>query len=391
MHAKWKVAGIALCLVLALTACKQQPSNDGEERESQVDHTKDNENEKQGNLDVIHPSAYGNVEGLTLEPGTYISVIGRGTGTEYWDEVKAGAEQAAQDINDMMGYKGDDKVKVNYCGPSEMDDVDEQVNILDEELDRNPGAVCIAIVDANACGVQFDLATENGIPVVALDSGSDYQRIMAMCSTDNNEAAKTAAVKLSEAIGEQGKIAMIAYDSTSTTGKAREEAFVAEIRENHPNVEIARIYHMDALDEMAAEVASWKNATKAEGQPDVQAEDITQEDALEYILAMTPDLKGIYATNVDASQLAVSVCGSAEVSDDITIVGFDGGKKQIEALKNGTLDGLILQNPYGIGYASVVAASRAILDLGNQDFVNTSYVWVTRDNLEEESIQKMLY
>ena len=388
MKIKWKAAALVMSVALGVCACAH---NTAPEAGQTTDKKSKNEKSYQGNLDELNPSAYGNVEGLDLEPGTYISIIGKDAGGEYWKAVENGAKQAVKDINAMLGYEGDEKVKMVYSGPAKSNDVDEQVNILDEELDRNPGAVCIAIVDANACGVQFDLATENGIPVVALDSGSDYQRIMAMCSTDNNEAAKTAAVKLSEAIGEQGKIAMIAYDSTSTTGKAREEAFVAEIRENHPNVEIARIYHMDELDEMAAEVASWKNATKAEGQLDVQAEDITQEDALEYILAMTPDLKGIYATNVDASQLAVSVCGSAEVSDDITIVGFDGGKKQIEALKNGTLDGLILQNPYGIGYASVVAASRAILDLGNQDFVNTSYVWVTRDNLEEESIQKMLY
>ena len=44
-----------------------------------------------------------------------------------------------------------------------------------------------------------------------------------------------------------------------------------------------------------------------------------------------------------------------------------------------------------MGYATVVAAARAALDMGNEAFVNTGYTWVTADNLEDESIQKMLY
>jgi ribose transport system substrate-binding protein len=51
----------------------------------------------------------------------------------------------------------------------------------------------------------------------------------------------------------------------------------------------------------------------------------------------------------------------------------------------------VVQNPFGIGYASVIAASRSILESGNEAEVNTGYIWVTGDNLEEESIQNMLY
>ena len=73
------------------------------------------------------------------------------------------------------------------------------------------------------------------------------------------------------------------------------------------------------------------------------------------------------------------------------IIGFDGSKKLITALKDGKIDGLILQNPFGMGYATVVAAARAILGEANEASVDSSYVWVTKDNLEEKSIQNMLY
>mgnify|MGYP000694842128 FL=1 len=46
-----------------------------------------------------------------------------------------------------------------------------------------------------------------------------------------------------------------------------------------------------------------------------------------------------------------------------------------------------MQNPFGIGYASVVAAARSILQTGNEALVDTGYVWVTNENMEDASIK----
>ena len=175
MKKRWKIIAGILCITLMGTACSKKTINDGEEQQTTVDKTGKEENENQSKLDVLRPIAYSNVENLNLEPGSYISIIGRNSNDSYWNEVKEGAERAVADINSMLGYKGDDKVRLNYSGPSESDDVDEQVNILDEELARYPVAVGISVVDATACEVQFDLAAENDIPIVAFDSGSEYQ------------------------------------------------------------------------------------------------------------------------------------------------------------------------------------------------------------------------
>ena len=80
-----------------------------------------------------------------------------------------------------------------------------------------------------------------------------------------------------------------------------------------------------------------------------------------------------------------------EMSEDIALVGFDTGSEQIQALKSGEIDGLVVQNPFGMGYATVVAAARTILEIGNEAVVNTGYTWVDRENMEDESVQLMLY
>ena len=62
-----------------------------------------------------------------------------------------------------------------------------------------------------------------------------------------------------------------------------------------------------------------------------------------------------------------------------------------DALDSGEIDGLIVQNPFGMGYATVVAAARTILEIGNEAVVNTGYTWVDKENMEDEAVQLMLY
>ena len=56
-------------------------------------------------------------------------------------------QQAADDINEKLGYTGDDRIKVLFNAPSDGEDIDEQVNILDEELARYPDAVSYTHLD----------------------------------------------------------------------------------------------------------------------------------------------------------------------------------------------------------------------------------------------------
>lgn len=386
MKKKWTIIIPAvLCIMMAVCACtkkEEKPKFTGDTTE---------EPPYQDNLNAISPSAYNNVKGLNLEPGAYISIIGKDDSSAYWKAIKKGVEQAADDLNKELGYKGDDKIKVTYNAPSQMENIDEQVNILDEELARYPDAIGIASIDADACTVQFDLATENGIPIIALDSGNSYQGIQCTIKTDNDQAARTGAYKLSNQIENSGEILLLVHDSKSTTGRERESSFTKEITENYPNVKIVETLYLDKMDDMKKAIAEEKNKAKKEGEKDISPDSLTDEDVILYYLEKHPNLKGCFGTNVTATQLGLSSLKKADRLDDVVLMGFDGGKEQIEALKAEEIKGLVIQNPFGIGYASVIAASRTILETGNEAVVDTGYIWVTKDNLEEESIQNMLY
>lgn len=386
MKKKWTIIVSAiLCTMLAVCACSK--------KEETPKFTGDTTEEPpyQDNLNAISPSAYNNVQGLNLEPGAYISIIGKDDSSSYWKAIKKGVEQAAEDLNKALGYKGDDKIKVTYNAPGSGEDIDEQVNILDEELARYPDAIGIASIDADACTVQFDLASENGIPIIALDSGNSYQGIQCTIKTNNNEAAETGAYKLSGEMEEKGGILLVVHDSKSASSKEREVGFKKEIENNHPDVTIDETIYLDKMDDMKKAIAEEFNKSKKAEEKEISPDSLTDEDVIQYYLEKHPDVKGCFGTNVTATKLALSALQQAEKIDDIILMGFDGGKDQITALESGDIHGLVVQNPFGIGYASVIAASRTILQSGNEAVVDTGYIWVTQENLGEESIQNMLY
>ncbi len=371
-----KLIAIILCMAFILSACTKKPTT---QVVNPAGNTEDNI--YQSKLDVLRPMAYGNVEKLNLEPGSYLSIIGRSKGDSYWDEVKAGAEQAVADINELLGYEGADEIKLNYSAPKQTDDVDEQINILDEELARYPVAIGIAAVDASACMTQFDSAKETSIPIVMFDSGSEYKDVTATCSTNNTAAAQTAATKLATAIEETGEIAIFVQDSKSMTATQREKAFLNKLKKDYPDVSAVQIYHFDELATMAEQIATEK---------EVDAAEVTQKDVIQWVLEKNPNLKGIYTTNLDVTQEVANVMKELERTD-LKIVGFDGGEEQLALLEDGTLEGLVVQNPFGMGYATVVAMARAALAMGNEAFIDSGYTWVTRANLEKNTIQRMMY
>lgn len=377
---------IVLCVCLSVTACgstskkPNRPSGNANTEKS-AEQTK---------LDALKPIAYSSVEGLTVEPGSYISIIGRYSNDSYWKEVEAGARKAVDDLNARLGYKGDKKIKLTYSSPEVRDDINEQVNILDEELARNPIAIGIAAIDATACSIQFDSASENGIPIITFDSGSDYQNVGAHIATDNLSATKTAAVQLAESIDKSGEIAVIVQDSISMTAKQRLQGFLETIQTDYPEINVTTVYKMDELESFSQTIAAEKNSALLEGEEPIAPENITQKDVINYILSKNPNLKGIYTTNLDTTQLVAKVLKDLNRSD-LAFVGYDGGQEQLNLLKDGTLSGLIVQNPFAMGYATVIAAARVALGLGNESFVNSGYIWVTPDNMNDKEIMKMIY
>ena len=376
---------LTMIFILALSGCAREeavytPSeqHEGENAEETPEY--------QQKLAMVEPEDYTSVYGLDLEAGSTISVIGKSASDEFWDELKRGAKQAQDDINAYLGYEGEDQIKVNYSGATVADSVDEQVNILDEELARYPVAIAIAISDTKSCEVQFDLAGENGIPIVAVDSSNEYAGIVASIETKNKESGTFVAEQLAEDISGEGEVVIFTNNVSSQSIASRLKGFRTTLKE-YEGITHVRIVNLDNQDKLRAYYAKGNGLDTEKDAEELEA--LSLEELVDYLFESMPDTKAVFATDDDATEYALATV--KRLGADVKVYGYDADREEIEALKNGEIAGLIVQNPFGMGYAAVVAAARASLGMANEGYVNTGYKWVTAENVDSEEIQAILY
>lgn len=313
---------------------------------------------------MINGTDYLSVEGIALEAGTDIAMVATNSKNSYWDVVEKGAVQAIADLNTALGYTGKSKIKLSFDAPKG-EDVIEQINIIDQFLDKAPDALCVAFTDASSCKTQMDMAKNNGIKTIAFDTPDDSQLTETVVATDNRAAASEAAKKMFEAIDYEGKVAILVHNSLTQSAQVRKQAIIDEMTQNYndKNIQFVEIVY-------AAQ------------------EERSESEILSELLAKYDDLAGIICTDKQTTEMVIDYAkGLEEVN--FKIVGFDTSEKIITEVGN-LLVGTMAQDPYSIGYATVVAAARSITNMGNEENICTEHVWIDAENLESSEVQSVL-
>ncbi len=308
---------------------------------------------------------YLSVAGINIPEKTDIALIGKESKSTFWEQVKKGAEDAVADMNAELGYTKKDKIKFTYAAPAK-EDVIEQINIIDQFLDKAPDVLGVAFSDAGACATQMELAKNNGVVLFAVDSADSGQMTEGFCATDNKSAARDAAVKLFDAVGQDAKVALIAHSSVTQTGLERSQEIidVKNISYSDRNIQLVEISYAAQAEKTEAEV-------------------------LAEVLKNHPDLDGVICTNQNTTEAVIDYVKGLE-NVDFTIVGFDASEKILNAVESGLVLGTIAQDPYGMGYASVVAMARKMAGMQTAGEIYSGYCWIDQGNLEQEDVQCLL-
>ena len=285
---------------------------------------------------------------------TYIPLVSKGFQHQFWQAVKQGAEQAGKDL----------KVKVSFEGPETEAMVDKQIDMLSAALAKNPKAIGFAALDSKAAIPLLKKAQAAKIPVVAFDSGVDSDIPVTTATTDNKAAAALAADKMAALIGKSGEVAVVAHDQTSRTGIDRVEGFTQRMKSTYPNIKVVSVQYG--------------------GGDHLKSTEITKS-----ILQAYPNLKGMFGAN-EGSAIGV-LNGAKEMKRKIVVVGYDSGKAQKDAIRNGAMAGAITQNPVGIGYKTVEAAVKALKGEKLPKVIDTGFYWYDKSNINDPKIAAVLY
>ena len=286
----------------------------------------------------------------------FISIVSKGFQHQFWQAVKSGAEQEA-------AAKG---VEMEFVGPATEADIEAQMTMLDTALAKKPAALAFAALDSQAAASTLQKFKDANIPVVAFDSGVDSPIPLTTAATDNKAAAKEAAKHMCALINNAGKVGMIVHDQTSKSGTDRRDGFIDGMKTFCPNVTLLEPQYGGGDQAKSADIAK-------------------------SMMTANKDLSGIFGSNEGSAIGALKGVQEANMSGKIVLIGFDSGKAQTDAIRAGTMNGAITQDPVGMGKAVIDAALDAIAGKTLPKFIDTGFYWYDKTNIDDPKIKAVLY
>lgn len=289
------------------------------------------------------------------EGGEYdIAFVQGVAGDEFYITMQCGIEEAAAELG----------ATVTTQGPQEFDPT-LQTPIVDSVVASAPDALLIAPTDVTAMSRPIQAAIEAGIEVVLVDTTlQDPAGVVSQIASDNFGGGEAAFTAIEEANPDGGKVLVIGVEPGISTTDARAEGFAAAVAEN------------EAFESLGVQYS--------QNQPARAAEIVTG------ALQADPDIVGVFAVNLFAAEGAATGIRQAR-AEGITVVGFDAGPAQVEALREGTVQALVAQEPASIGAQGVEQAVAQLNGEETEPEIQTGFTILTAENIDTPEGEEAAY
>lgn len=288
-----------------------------------------------------------------------IPIIVKDTTSFYWQIVLAGARAAGKDLG----------VNVPELGAQSESDINGQITILENAVAGAPVAVVISPTEFKALGKPIDEAAKT-VPIIGIDSGADSKAFTSFLTTDNTQGGRIAADGLAAAIKEatgkeEGDIAIITSLPGVGSLDQRHNGFVEQITAKYPGLKVVADKYAD-------------------GQATTGLNMMTD------LITANPNLVGVFASNLIMAQGVGQAIAENKLGEKIKVIGFDSDEKTVGFLKEGVLAGLVVQDPYRMGYDGIKTALAASKKEKVEANVDTGANLVTKANMADPKIDALL-
>ncbi len=292
----------------------------------------------------------------------HIAVVPKGTTHEFWQSIHAGAIKAMRELQ----ADGVD-VRITWKGPLREDDREQQIQVVEGFLSQGVSGIVLAPLDASALVRPVEEARAAGIPTVVIDSDLAADVQVSFVATDNYAGGAMAADRLGSLLDGRGKVLVLRYQEGSASTDARERGFLERMGQAFPDIEVI------SSDQYAG--ATRDTAKRA------------SENLLNRFGA---DLQGIFTPNESSTAGMLLALQDVGRAGKVRFVGFDASDAFVAAMRAGQLDGLVLQNPFDMGYQGVRTMAAHLRGTTVERRIDTGVTVVTPDNLDTPASQTLL-
>lgn len=292
-----------------------------------------------------------------------IAVVPKGTSHEFWKSIHAGAVKAQRELS-----TNGTEVELIWKGPLREDDREQQIQVVEGFTSQGVNGMVLAPLDNRALARPVEEAKSAGVPTVIIDSALESQSIVSFVATDNRKGGMLGADRLGELLGGKGKVILLRYAEGSASTEEREAGFLQEMKEKFPNIQLI------SMDQYAG-------ATRD-----------TAKRASENLLnRFGDDVQGIFCPNESTTAGMLSALQDAGKAGKVMFVGFDATQIFIDAIKAKQLHGIVVQNPFKMGYLGVRTMIESLQGKPVEKRIDTGVTMITPDNLDGAETQALLH
>jgi ribose transport system substrate-binding protein len=285
-----------------------------------------------------------------------IAVIPKGTTHDFWKSVKAGALKAGDEFG----------VEIVWTGPASEEDREKQVQLVDSLAGTVQG-ICLAPIDRTSMVPPVVRAKQGGVPTVIFDSGlEDSSSIVSYVATDNYKGGQMAGDHLAKLLGGKGNVVLLRYAAGSESTEQREQGFLDAIAK-HPEIKVLV-----------------ENRRAGSG-----AEKALQESG-SILQANQGNIDGVFTVCEPNNKGMLRALENAKLAGEIKFVGFDSDPQFVQAMKEGKMHGIILQDPFHMGYQAVKTMVEHLDGKAVKPVITTGEYLATPENMEEPRMKELL-
>lgn len=303
------------------------------------------------------------VEAPTAKKKLTIAVIPKGTTHEFWKSIHAGSNKAAQEL----AAQGSE-IEVIWKGPLREDDREQQIQVVEGFAAQGVNGIVLAPLDNRALVRPVADAQRAGVPTVIIDSGLESDEIVSFVATDNRKGGSLAAERMGQLLNGKGKVLVLRYAEGSASTTEREAGFLDTIKQKFPEIELV------STDQYAG-------ATRE-----------TAKRASENLLNRFGDeVQGIFTPNESSTAGMLSALEDIGKAGKVSFVGFDSSQNFIDAINKDRLHGIVVQNPFNMGYLGVKTMVDSLLGRPVNRKIDTGVMLVTKENMQSPEVQALLH
>lgn len=303
------------------------------------------------------PSA-GSEAGTASGKALRIAVIPKGTTHEFWKSVHAGAVKASRELG----------VEIVWKGPLKEDDLKQQIDLVQSFTAQGVSGIVLAPLNDKALVSSVRAAKGAGIPVVIFDSDLASDDHVSFVATDNRAAGRLGCEHLASKIKDKGGAVVLRYQEGSASTNHREEGCLEALRKAGVPV----------LSDNQYGGATTETAHKA------------SESLLLAQGAREGKVAGLFAPNESTTFGMLLAIEKAGLASKVTFVGFDASDKLVKAVESGSIEGLVLQDPFNMGEQAVRTMVKHLKKEPVEKRIDTGSKLVTKANMNEPAIKELL-